>query len=280
MFVCLLCFMTSKGFSQSYKSIFGHVSTSWDVIINGYCDFVMSQPVIATTDTIVNSKNYKVISGLGGLLREDTTLGKVWFYNTTLHKEYLVMNMNLNQGDTSYIYSWNNDSIPMIVDSVYYVSGLKYLRFNAWVSMCGPVEKIKFIEGSGPNAGFNYDGKHTPVNSYMLCHFKDGIKVSGQNVFGDTCYVYEVGIDEHRSGLVTMKLFPNPATDFVAVNIAHPFNENMELNIYSSTGALVKSEIMAQNQEKYDVRGLANGIYLVEIKSNEWLEKQKLIINR
>lgn len=273
----LLCFITSKAFSQSYKSIFGHTSTSWEVILHGYCDFIVSRTVTATIDTTVNFKNYKVISGLGGFLREDTTMGKVWFFDTLLQREYLVMDMTLNLGDTSYIYTWDNDSIPMRVDSVYYVNGLKYIRFNSWISMCGPVEKIKYIEGSGANASYNYNGNLNSVDSYMLCHFKDGVKVSGTNFFGDTCYVFEVGIAENKSDLDKVKIFPNPAHTYIQIN--QPENIRRTFNIYDLTGRIVLNRHLTNSTEIIDISGLTGGTYIYKLDSeNNRTRNGKIII--
>ena len=45
-------------------------------------------------------------------------------------------------------------------------------------------------------------------------------------------------------------------------------------------GALVKTETLVQNQQQINIGDLTNGIYIVEIKSKEWTENQKLIIQR
>ena len=54
----------------------------------------------------------------------------------------------------------------------------------------------------------------------------------------------------------------------------------MEINIYDNTGEMVRLEILKQNKQQINIGALGNGIYLVEIKSKEWAEKQKLIIQR
>jgi hypothetical protein len=53
-----------------------------------------------------------------------------------------------------------------------------------------------------------------------------------------------------------------------------------EIKIYNINGKLVSSEILKENQQQINIGDLSNGIYLVEIKSKEWTEKQKLIIQR
>jgi len=53
-----------------------------------------------------------------------------------------------------------------------------------------------------------------------------------------------------------------------------------EIKIYNINGKLVSSEILKENQQQINIGDLSNGIYMVEIKSKEWTEKQKLIIQR
>lgn len=45
-------------------------------------------------------------------------------------------------------------------------------------------------------------------------------------------------------------------------------------------GSLIKTEILKQNQQQMNVSDLSNGIYVVEIKSKDWTDKQKLLIQR
>jgi hypothetical protein len=89
------------------------------------------------------------------------------------------------------------------------------------------------------------------------------------------------------SGLVSIAasageliIYPNPASDIVALNINKRNNEDLTLKIYNAIGALVKSETLKQDQQKINVHDLSNGIYTVEVKSNDWSAKQKLIIQR
>lgn len=281
-FVFLSGCMTNNLFSQNYKSIFGNTSTVWNVILQGFCDAIASNTVTATIDTTIDSNSYIVISGLGGFLREDTVQGKVWFYDLSLNKEYLVMDLSLALGDTSYIYTYNNDSLPITVDSVYFIGGLKHIRFNETLNMCGYSEKIKFIEGSGPNISFNYQGTWNglPPISYMLCHFKDGIKVTGNYLFNDTCFVYEVGIPENNSDMNSIKIFPNPASDFVHLDIEDFDNKTANVSIYNILGLLVKKQELTNHQKAIDVGDLNDDFYLVIIKIENSIFNQILIIQK
>ena len=75
-------------------------------------------------------------------------------------------------------------------------------------------------------------------------------------------------------------LYPNPASDIVTLNISTLNNAGLTLNIYTIAGTLVKSETLKQNHQKINISDLSNGIYMVEIKTKGWTEKQKLMIQR
>lgn len=77
-----------------------------------------------------------------------------------------------------------------------------------------------------------------------------------------------------------INIFPNPASDVFTLNIDNTINADFTLNIYKITGELVRSEILRQNQQKINISDLSNGIYMVELNSKDWTEKQKLIIQR
>lgn len=74
--------------------------------------------------------------------------------------------------------------------------------------------------------------------------------------------------------------YPNPASDIITLNIDNINNEDIILNIYNVTGTLARSELLRQNQKQINIVDLSNGVYVVEIKTKEWTEKQKLIIQR
>ena len=84
------------------------------------------------------------------------------------------------------------------VDSINYISGKKHVYINSYVNIIGIEEPLTFVEGSGPNAGFNYHRNPggAYLSSFMMCHSKDSIKVQGNTMFMDSCEVCWVGIDE------------------------------------------------------------------------------------
>jgi hypothetical protein len=75
-------------------------------------------------------------------------------------------------------------------------------------------------------------------------------------------------------------LSPIPAIDLVNIDIDNEINGEIELNIYTLIGIKVRSEILSENLRQLNIRDFENGIYLIELKSKDWTEKQKLIIQR
>jgi hypothetical protein len=45
-------------------------------------------------------------------------------------------------------------------------------------------------------------------------------------------------------------------------------------------GAMVKSEMLKQEQQKINITDLSNGVYMITIKSRNHTENQKLLIKR
>jgi hypothetical protein len=251
--------------SQNYSSLFGNTSTTWDMILFGACDAICSQTVTVTGDTTIDSKTYKIISGLPGFVREDTVQGKAWFYDTSSNTEYLVMDLSLNLGDTFNIYTYNNVAYPFVVDSVYFAGSLKHVRLIALTVMCAFSEKITFIEGSGTTAGLNYQRKlnGSSVNSYMLCQHKDGVKVTGNSLFNDLCFICDVGMDDHRNDANAIKVYPDPAVDMLSIEIKNLPPGDFDLKIYNFAGELFYSQKISKQLTAVDVSQLSGGLYFV-----------------
>jgi uncharacterized delta-60 repeat protein len=75
-------------------------------------------------------------------------------------------------------------------------------------------------------------------------------------------------------------LFPNPAADRIIIAIDTKNNAGSVLNIYNAFGQLLNSEIVRSNQQEINVSDLSSGMYMLELKSAEKTEIQKLIIQK
>ncbi|MBS1774227.1 MAG: serine hydrolase [Bacteroidetes bacterium] len=75
-------------------------------------------------------------------------------------------------------------------------------------------------------------------------------------------------------------VFPNPATNNMYCRINGVISDDMQLNIYSITGVLVKSEHITQNEQNISCTDLSNGIYVVELRTGKTVERKLLSIQK
>jgi len=108
----------------------------------------------------------------------------------------------------------------------------------------------------------------------------------GTGINGTTCFqdFWEYG-PSGTTGIAEVtkenfSVYPNPANDVLTLNFDNINNAGLTLNIYNTTGELVRSETLRQNQQQINIGEISNGMYMVEIKSKGWSEKHKLIIQR
>jgi hypothetical protein len=73
-------------------------------------------------------------------------------------------------------------------------------------------------------------------------------------------------------------IYPNPAHDNIYIIADLPTGSNYTLNIYTITGALVKTEGLTDNIRMLNISMLSPGIYIAEIKSSTHMFKQKITI--
>jgi len=115
-------------------------------------------------------------------------------------------------------------------------------------------------------------------SSCNVCHFAN--QIGSELIIDKLEFDYSNNIVNNIKDSDITIIYPNPATDIVTLNINNINNDDFTMNIYNVMGDLVKSEIMRQNNRQINIGSLSNGVYIVEIKSKEWTEKQKLLIQR
>ena len=89
-----------------------------------------------------------------------------------------------------------------------------------------------------------------------------------------------LGINVFIEKNLIINMFPNPASDIVTLNIDNLNNTGLNVNIYNIMGTIVKKVALEQNQQQINVSDLSNAVYIVEIKSDNYTGKQKLIIQK
>ncbi len=92
-----------------------------------------------------------------------------------------------------------------------------------------------------------------------------------------------VGITDQEAISNSFTLFPNPAADEFEVIVKNPMLAVKKLNIMNQLGEIVMSVEMPllENQKiNVDLKGIANGVYMVQIMTNQTPVVKKLVISR
>lgn len=76
-------------------------------------------------------------------------------------------------------------------------------------------------------------------------------------------------IEELDGKVANLRLYPNPASQYIELLIPASYKRINSMKVYSVTGTLVGQKVFSGNVEslRYDVSGLKNGAYFVEINS-------------
>jgi plastocyanin len=66
-----------------------------------------------------------------------------------------------------------------------------------------------------------------------------------------------------------ISLYPNPANQYIQLNVPHDFEAIHSLKVYSITGSLLEQKILSGNAEdfRYDISSYKRGVYFMEINS-------------
>ncbi len=113
------------------------------------------------------------------------------------------------------------------------------------------------------------------------------VRGQGNNLFLDNINIsssFAVGIEEFVENTPTLRLFPNPATQFTQIDyqIDAASTASYQLNVYDKLGRLIVSNTFtaAQNQGTYflNTQDLAAGMYFVELKGKQETQQAKLLI--
>jgi len=265
-------FFSVNSAAQNYASIFGSESTTWKIPFCNLDQFIITEQV-SNSEITYNTNIYKKIGtsytggvdyGLNsvsgnGWARENTSEGKAWFVSAVETVdgldtiEYLVMDLSLQIGDDFLVYESFGETDLAIVDSIYFDSGLKYVRttYQHWNND----EKLTFIEGVGTNYGLAY--MH---NVYNLCNCLLSINKDLMQVYSnDNCLPTA---DQSELELKELKLYPNPAVNTISID---HISQNGSYTIFSVLGEEIKHKAFEGKNIKIDIRGLRPNIYFIEI---------------
>lgn len=117
------------------------------------------------------------------------------------------------------------------------------------------------------------------INNFLVITYRMNPQFNNGDISGKFIPFSTLGLSENIK-TNSFNFYPNPSSDIINLDIESIKDNNFTLNIYNIMGALIKSKTISKNQRQINVEDLKNGIYLIEIKTNEWTKSQKLIIRK
>jgi hypothetical protein len=242
--------------AQNYESIFGSDSTQWNISMGNLWGMRTDQHKVVG-DTTINGLSYKIVDGYNtngfqGYLREDSVQGKAWYKNNQDTTEFLIMDLELNVGDSMFIGgNWNANPGYYLVDSVYISNNRKHVRFDFTLYFMNTLSNGKFtlIEGITSNLGFRYQDNDyiNNFNPELLCSYKNGTQEFGTN----QCVqlnLREINKEEQVS------VYPNPFSSRVTIDVSSLKGEINQFDLVNSIGQTIKTE--AVNNSKLVIDNL------------------------
>jgi hypothetical protein len=253
------------------------------------CTIIDTNNFYVDGDTLINSTTYKKLKSRGRWIYstyfqqapcpyseyswQDSLAGCIrssgiqmyWMpYGDTA--EYLLWDFNLTIGSHTPVTYINSDTSHTVtyIDSIYTPTGYRkvfYLNGNNFEFI---------IEGIGGNAGLMYHpGILFEQYAELLCYSQ-----------GDTAYFPSQGpecflitdTDVSSPEIVSLEIFPNPATDFADVQLAGGTIDLIE--VYNIRGQVVKSHV----EPRISTAELAEGIYFVRVFADDAVLTKKLLV--
>ncbi|TVR76335.1 MAG: T9SS C-terminal target domain-containing protein [Saprospirales bacterium] len=259
-------FISSQVLSQTYESIFGVESTQWNITMGNLWGMATAEHRVVG-DTLINNLLYQIVDGydntgeIMGFLREDSTHSRAWYLGRHDNDEYLIMDLNLNVGDSMFIGgNWNAGPQYYYVDSVYFKNGKKHIQFNLEVYFLDN-EKFTLIEGVTSNLGFRYQDKEY-INAFptiLLCAFKDG-----QQIFGTGDCIISSVLEE--STPMKFEIYPNPFQNVITIDF-NGTHEVLFASVYDLNGRRVFIEKINRSVvNTLDLKKLRSGIYFLHFQ--------------
>jgi hypothetical protein len=87
-------------------------------------------------------------------------------------------------------------------------------------------------------------------------------------LFGALAQSYPATFSERQEDPKIVRVFPNPAVDFIHVKVEHAKAEDLKLTLHNIIGneTRIESEIVDEHEVRIRVKDLSTGYYLLTIK--------------
>jgi hypothetical protein len=92
---------------------------------------------------------------------------------------------------------------------------------------------------------------------------------------------FSIGMEAAAAPGQDIRIYPNPASDHISIAISGAdAAQGMEVEIYSATGVLVRRSSAQHSMMTINVQGLSNGMYVIVVRSDGHVQRQRVIVQR
>lgn len=282
---------SANAFSQ-YKAMLG-LGAKWHT--NHIFFGADNETYTISKDTIINDTTYYQITeswtnpfSAPILLREDTANRKVYLKYSN-NEEKIIYDFSMSVGDTINSYNFSIGYSEMILDSIssnlttfdsnftlpsIFIENPKIFHFS---------NGVKWIEGIGSLGGplgstIGWDGL-----DMLMCHYDSANNWNYHFYYSQDdplCEGPEFAILEYNNDN-NITIYPNPANDFLQIGFKTSNNESIRIELFDCIGnRIMIDETNSSQQHELEIQTLKNGIYFLQIYSDDTLIETKKIIKQ
>jgi hypothetical protein len=144
---------------------------------------------------------------------------------------------------------------------------------NCWsVAFISGSQKDTYIEGLGGPYGGSSSGSGITA---FLVYYKKGNETYGTPVDFDLLMPTKSVINKSDN----LKIYPNPAQDFINIEIENVSKLDFNILIINNLGQIVQQVILTQNVQQIPVSHLPKGIYTLQIRKEETVFVKRFMKN-
>lgn len=180
---------------------------------------------------------------------------------------------NLKKGTVSR-YKLSNDGQSIISDTIHYFRGLG--RFRDVVVSPDGLKIYVACDSSGSTSGPTGGVTTTPANPGSILEFTYQTLSATKTI---TELLTETNVQDDLRNK-SIDVYPNPATNYFIIYNYNLFNS--QILLYDMTGKMLRNMQSKDLATRVDVSNLANGVYLLTIKSadSKHIRTEKIVIAR